>query len=241
MAIPRVYWPEELTCGQNVSLSTAVTHHLLTVLRLKDGETVLLFNGEAEYETVLSVTGKRAAQLRVIKQTDSQPESTLKLEFAACLYRGKQLDASIQKAVELGVHSIAPIISHKSDVIQKAADKRQASLQKVILAACEQSGRIKPPQLQTEISFDTWLQQASGKKAIACDFGQGTLDWSAHPLTEQWVSVLIGPAGGFTADESRALAAADTPNLSLGPRILRSDTATITALSLVQQRWGDLG
>jgi 16S rRNA (uracil1498-N3)-methyltransferase len=242
MAIPRVFWKTPLVVGQQVPLQNETAHHLLTVLRLKTGEDVYLFNGESEFLATLNITGKRSAELTVVNMTGAQRESALQLELATCLYRGKQFDAAIQKAVELGVQAITPVISHKSDVIQntKAIEKRTQHLQKIIVAACEQSGRIKVPHLRQEISLPTWVNQSIEGGAIACDFSAGTLDWLNKPTDAQAVSLLIGPMGGFTEDESQSLATANIPNLHLGPRTLRSDTATTVALGLIQHHWGDL-
>ena len=242
MATPRIYFPQDLTIEQTVTLPPDAAHHLLTVLRIKGGESVLLFNNEAEFLAAIEVTGKKSATLTIIEKTANQPESALPLNLSVCLYRGKQLDISIQKAVELGVHQITPIISHKSDVIQNktAAEKRQKHLQKIIIAACEQSGRIRPPKLNAEIHLQTWMEQAASNMAIACDFSKMTLDWKSRPDDGKTISLLICPAGGFTAEESHSFTAANIPNLNLGPRILRSDTATTIALGLLQHHWGDL-
>lgn len=243
MAIPRVFWHFPLIIEQRTPLGKEDYHHLLTVLRLKTGESVLLFDGNSEYLATLFVTGKKSAELFIEKATDNQPESPLILELAVCLYRGKQFDTSIQKAVELGVHAITPLISHKSDIAQnaKAAEKRAQHLKKIIIAACEQSGRIKPPVLNPEMTFNTWLALSKNNLTIACDFSPSTLSWESKPTEQQTVSVLIGPAGGFITEESSALKRAEVPNLNLGPRILRSDTATTVALGLIQSHWGDLG
>ena len=240
MAIPRLYWPSPLSLGERVALPSDAVHHLITVLRLKSGERVFLFNGEAEYLVTLTLTGKKSAELVIVSENHEQRESPLVLELATCLYRGKQFDASIQKAVELGIQAITPIISHKSDVVQKEAEKRREQLKKIVVAACEQSGRIALPIVNTEISLATWIEQAAHKTTIACDFSAATIDWTTVPTKNQCVSVLIGPAGGFTKDESLALKTAKIQNLYLGPRTLRSDTATTVALGLVQHHWGDL-
>lgn len=242
MATPRIYLPQTLSVGERITLPTETAHHLLTVLRVRTGESVLLFNSEAEYLATIEVSNKKTASLHILEQTANRPESDLALDLAVCLYRGKQLDTSIQKAVELGVHQITPIISHKSDIIQNktAAEKRQAQLQKIIIAACEQSGRIKPPQLADEIHLHDWIEKKNSQLAIACDFSETTLNWKEKPQAQQTVSLLIGPAGGFTIEESHALTHASIPNLNLGPRILRSDTATTIALGLLQHHWGDL-
>lgn len=241
MAIPRIYWPESLASNQLILLPTDMVHHLLTVLRLRDQEAVLVFNGKAEYQATIQMTGKRSAKMQIGAATKTRPESGLNLELVTCLYRSKQFDTAIQKAVELGVHRITPVISHKSDVIQKIADKRQQQLQKIIIAACEQSGRIKPPLLETEIPLTTWLEQTNDKMTIACNFGPSTLNWRLQPPPGKPIALLIGPAGGFTTSEIASLNAAHIPNLNLGPRILRSDTAVTVALALLQQHWGDLG
>jgi 16S rRNA (uracil1498-N3)-methyltransferase len=240
MATPRLYWPTPLSLEQHVALPSEVIHHLMTVLRLKSGEHVFLFNGEAEYLATLTVTGKKSALLVIVSKNDEERESSLLLELATCLYRGKQFDASIQKAVELGVHAITPIISHKSDVVQKENKRRKEQLEKIVVAACEQSGRIELPILNTEISLATWIEQTRNKTAIVCDFSPATIDWGSAPPKNQPVSVLIGPAGGFTQAESLTLKIARIQTLHLGPRTLRSDTATTVALGLVQHHWGDL-
>jgi 16S rRNA (uracil1498-N3)-methyltransferase len=242
MAIPRIYWPNALLPGESLSVPIEITHHLLHVLRLEDNEPVLLFNGDREYKATLSITGRRSAKFLVHECTNKDCESPLNLELAVSLYRGKQFDTAIQKAVELGVKAITPVVTHKSDVPQSRSmeEKRQIHLEKILIAASEQSGRIKPPSLNPEINFSDWTDQSTRQYAIACDFGETTLQWSHKPEKEERISILIGPAGGFTQEESVILKKRSIHNLALGPRILRSDTAVTVALGLLQQHWGDL-
>lgn len=241
MAIPRVYWPEPVESGDTLTLNTKQAHHLLTVLRVESGGSVIVFGHGRSHHATLAAHSKKNVELVLGSEIEAQTESTLNTELAVCVYRGKQWDYGIQKAVELGVTTIQPIISHKTDVPLNttAATKRAKHTEKIIIAACEQSGRNKLPILKEEQILSDYLSE-NKKHRIVCDFYKSTINWEMAPLKDQTVSILIGPAGGFTQAESDSITNNSVNNLNLGPRILRSDTACIAALTLIQAHWGDL-
>lgn len=243
MAIPRVYLEQPLQVNEIIAPDNATCHHLANVLRLKSGEELLLFNGDTyEYVAKWIATGKKKYEIHIVEQQTVARESNLELNLGLCLFRGKALNISIQKAVELGVHAITPLISAKCDLPQNnaARTKRQKDLRQTIISACEQCGRTKLPILHQETPFATWLEQQTKSTRIICDFGPNTIDWDKKPQPNSTVALTVGPAGGWSETESILAKENDWLNMSLGPRTLRSETATIAAITLLQYNWGDL-
>ena len=243
MRIPRIYTSAILNSGATIELDENAFNHSVRVLRLKQGNSLILFNGEGgEYEAELSDVQKKCASTNIGQFHDKECESPLPIILGQCISRGEKMDYTIQKAVELGVTEIAPLFSERCGVKldEKRMEKRLRHWHSVIISACEQSGRNRIPELSAPMTIEAWLQQhESSLKLVLDPTSQHALRTLKKP--PQDVSLLIGPEGGLTDDEIAFAIKQGFTGIKLGPRILRTETAGLTALSAIQQLWGDLG
>ncbi|HQX64341.1 MAG TPA: 16S rRNA (uracil(1498)-N(3))-methyltransferase, partial [Dokdonella sp.] len=214
------------------------------VLRLERGHPIVLFNGDGhEFRGEISQLGKRAVSVRVLEMLDSaNRESPLQLTLAQGVARGEKMDLIVQKATELGVSRIIPLITERTEVKLDAerAGRRLAHWQAVIAAACEQSGRVRLPTLAAPQRLATWasaLGEESGLR-LALD-PAGEVSPRALPAFASAVLV-VGPEGGLSDQDLNILDQADFRGLRLGPRILRTETAGLAAITALQAIHGDL-
>lgn len=243
MRIPRFYLPLPLQTGQTLELPAETFRHAIQVLRLNAGEALILFNGEGgEYLAQLENVSKRSATVLLASHTPSAPESPLHLTLVQAIIKPDKMDFALQKAVELGVTSIQPLITQRSVVRigKEQTDKKRSHWQGIVQAACEQSGRTRLPEVAAPQILDDWLATPfSGSRLILApgDFPR------IHALPTDLptpIAVLIGPEGGFSDEEVAQCLQAGVAAVSLGPRILRAETASTATLALLQQRYGDL-
>jgi 16S rRNA (uracil1498-N3)-methyltransferase len=247
MRIPRVYLSVPLSVGGHVVLDREQCHYLATVLRLKLGRPLIIFNGDgAEYTAELDTLQRHAGMLRVVEKHTQQRESPLAVTLAQGVSRGERMSYALQKAVELGVAQIQPIISEHCEVRldEERTDKRHHHWHGIVVSACEQSGRLRLPALARAQSLQTWLATLASPtpqtlRLVLDPRGQdslGLIAGSPHDLM-----VLVGPEGGLSTDEVKHAQTHGFVPVRLGPRTLRTETAAAAALSVVQLRWGDLG
>ena len=242
MRIPRFYCPELNAVDEVIKLPIDAHRHAVQVLRLKAGAPVRLFDGTGlEYEANLYEVSKRESTVKLSTAISNNNESTLSLTLIQGISRGERMDYTLQKAVELGVNRIVPVITQRCNVqlSGQRADKKLAHWQGVIISACEQSGRRKMPVLDRIISFDDMISEFnSGSRLIlepTAEMGFKHL----QPQTE--TSLLIGPEGGFSETEVQQAMNNGFQAIQFGPRILRTETAAVSALAVLQTLWGDLG
>ncbi len=242
MPAPRFYLDLPLALGARADLPEAVARHALGALRLKDGDAVTLFNGDgAEYHGVLAVRGKAAwAECRTREAPER--ESPLRVALAQGVSAGERMDYTVQKAVELGVAGITPVLMRRSVVRLDAqrAEKRRRHWQGVAAAACEQCGRNRVPEVAAAQPFIAWLGGLGGGPGLRLLLdpeGGRALAEFAPPAGP--VLLLAGPEGGFDPEEKRLARAAGFQPLRLGPRVLRTETAALAALAALQTLWGD--
>ncbi len=242
MRIPRLFIDMPLASGETVLLPRDKAHYISNVLRMRAADPIKLFNNLGyEYEARVVDITKKAAQIKVLKSIQIDNESPLKITLCLAIARGQHMDFSIQKAVELGVYNIVPVISEFSNV--KLEDSRvQNKLthwQNIIISAAEQCGRNRLTQLQKPLPFTEWLQlDTSMKRLILHPASQQSL--SDIGLQENELSLIIGPEGGFSDHELKSSEEKGCIPISMGPRILRTETAVVAAVSNAQQLWGDL-
>jgi 16S rRNA (uracil1498-N3)-methyltransferase len=247
----RVYLDAPLAAGQAVSLDRAQTNYLRNVLRLKDGDELLLFNGrDGEWQARLDVTGKRALTATVGERVREQPQP-LDLHFLFAPLKHARLDYLVQKAVEMGASRLQPVITRHTQVARVNLDRMRTN----VIEAAQQCGVLTLPDVAEPVAFKAMAGQAD-RLLVFCDEGADVKDPvaalaavrpSAHALLPAEaaraglpLAVLIGPEGGFSEEERAALL--KRPNvvrIALGPRILRADTAAVAALALVQAVLGD--
>lgn len=238
----RIYLPAHLSIDTTVLLPDTVFHRLFRVLRCRSEETFVAFNGDGyDYQGKLQQTGKKSAQFEVTKVEKNARESSLHTVLLQSLSKGERMDTAIQKAVELGVNEIYPVRSEYSNT--KLDDKRLAKKrqhwQSIIIAACEQSERATVPVLNPLQSLTQALDAVDcGCKIMLHPYPNDVPSLPLPKKTNQ-VALLIGPEGGFSVNEVQLAAAAGFQQLTLGSRILRTETATVSALSLAQYLWGD--
>jgi len=239
--IPRIYSPEPLAGKVQVALHEDAANHVARVLRLKPGAPLILFDGDGgEYDAQLLSVGKRDATVTVGAHRAREAESPLGLTLIQAVSRGDRMDYTLQKAVELGVTRIVPVFSARS-VVNLEGERRERRHEhwwKIIVGACEQCGRNRLPALAPLQELATVLESASdGLRLVLDPVGASAVE--ALPRTHA-VTLLVGPEGGLDETELKQARAAGFVGLRLGPRILRTETAAVVALSVLQTRWGDL-
>jgi len=249
MRIPRFYTDTPLTTDSTLELPADVFRHAIHVLRLKAGEQLILFNGTGgEYQATLTDVAKRKASAHIDFFANTQPESHLHLNLVQAIIKPDKMDFAVQKAVELGASSIQPLITQRSVVrINKGKfDKKVQHWQAVAIGACEQSGRTVIPAIAQPLTLNEWLIHASnstsGKNIILAPGDYPRISdvdaLKIQPCAQ--INLLIGPEGGFTDDEVQTCIQHNVHPVSLGTRILRAETASIAAMSLLQHTYGDL-
>ena len=245
MRIPRIYDPKLVPkLGSSLTLDDFGANHVAKVLRLKPGALISVFDGRgSEFEATLTAVGKKT-MVELTKELSRNVESPIVLELLQVISRGDRMDFTIQKAVELGISRIVPLTSERCGVKldPERALKKIESFQKIAIAACEQCGRNVVPQVAPLQSLDSFLTTQQGQSD---GFINLTLDPRAtSKLTDlppcSHYRILIGPEGGFSAQEVAATEQAGFIGVSLGPRILRTETAALVTLSILGAHFGDL-
>lgn len=238
--IPRIHTSNHLQPGAEFELEAQASTHLIRVLRMKEGDPVRVFNGDGrEYLAEISAAGKKSALLKVVSINSEQANVTFPMHLGQVISKGDRMDFTIQKATELGITDITPLWSERCDVKLKGdrLEKKLDHWQKVAISACEQCGRnivpvIHPPQQTHQWATDV----AADHKLILHTRDQKPLNELSTPES---IALLVGPEGGFSDDEVELCIQQGFSGLTLGPRILRTETAALAALSLFQYLWGD--
>lgn len=242
MRVSRLYAPIHLATGKIIKLDDDNGHYLRTVLRLKKDDEILLFNGTGgEYSCFVAEVSRKAVLIQINKWLDRSVESPLRVSLGLGIARGDRMDLSVQKAVELGVNHITPLLTERC-VVQFRGEKKPQRLQhwqKIIQHAAEQSGRAMLPELSEIEYLQDWVGKQNGLKVFLDPYAELTL----ADLTpeEMHVTLLTGPEGGFSSQERNIAEVAGFIPVRLGSRILRTETASIAALAAVQMLWGDFG
>ena len=239
MRIPRIYLTQSLQVHKAVKLDSRGAHYLFSVLRMKPGMSLIAFDGSGmEYHGTISELNKKSGLISVNESCRPDTESPLKTILGLGISRGERMDYAIQKSTEMGVQIIQPLFTEHCEVKldDKRADKRRAHWQQISISACEQSGRVMPPQICPPLSLNNWLEEVSCQYKFLLDQEQqGVIEDIKNP---QSVALLIGPEGGISDNEKALAISKGFYGLSLGPRTLRTETAPVAALSLFQFLWG---
>ena len=242
MGFSRFHYPGSLQQGDVVALPQQAAHHAARVLRLAAGDGVTLFNGQGgEFGATIVRVGKAEVSVAIGTHLDRECESPLGITLVQALSGGDKMDFTVQKAVELGVSMIQPVIGNRSVVrlAGERAEKRVQHWQGVVISACEQCGRNRVPAVGAILPLETWLWGAerSGLRLVFAPDATQTLH--ELPAPEAGVTVLAGPEGGFSEAEVAAAAACGFIPVRLGPRVLRTETAALAAIAAMQAVWGD--
>jgi 16S rRNA (uracil1498-N3)-methyltransferase len=244
MRIPRICIFDGLARGEEILLPPQAGEHLVRVLRLERGHPLLLFNGDGrDYRAEISQLAKRAVTALVLDDgVETHRESPLELTLAQGVARGEKMDLILQKATELGVRRIVPLITERTEVKLDAerSGRRLAHWQAVIAGACEQSGRSMLPSLEAPVRLAHWAATLGDSPGLRLALDpQGRM--APRDLADFSVATLVvGPEGGLSDHDLNLLDQADFQGLKLGPRILRTETAGLAALTALQAIHGDL-
>jgi 16S rRNA (uracil1498-N3)-methyltransferase len=241
VSVPRFHIPEAAP-GARLTLPEHSAHHAREVLRLRAGSPIRVFDGRgAEFDAVLDVVARQGVSARVVGPAEARPESPLRIALALSPLKGDRMELVVQKATELGVASIQPVITVRTDAAARPALKgsRQDRWDKVASGAAEQCGRAVVPEVAPTVLLDAFLAELPpGRRLLFLEVaGQPGLRTLA-PASE--VVALVGPAGGWDPREVERLEGAGFTAVGLGPRILRAETAAVAAVAAVQALWGDL-
>lgn len=253
MRVPRIYHPllqplpenseqPSLARGQVFALGDEAANHVGRVLRMNAGQSIQVFSGDGyDYDAEIVSASKKNVEVRVTDVQFNNSESPLKIHLGQGISRGDRMDFVLQKSVELGVHSITPLFTERCGVklSGERLEKKRQQWQKIVISACEQSGRAFVPQVLTPVGLPQWLAELPPALRLTLD-PQATKALREQQLINQHIQLLVGPEGGLTETEVAAAATADFQPVQLGPRILRTETAALTALSVVQYQFGDL-
>ena len=243
MANLRFFTDSPLVPNTEIQLSESAAAHATRALRLNVGDSATLFNGDGfDYECTLTSVKKNAVNATITGATKINNESPLSISLLQGISSGDRMDFTIQKAVELGVTKIQPINSQRSVVKLSAerAEKRIEHWQNVAISACEQSGRAYVPKVLPPLSLESWLSQnphADTTRILLNPVGAKRLVEMQKPASA--IELLIGAEGGLSNAEIDLATSQQFQSIVLGPRILRTETAALTAMSVMQSLWGD--
>jgi len=241
MRIPRVYVPLALSSGANISLPETQAHYLTRVLRMEAGRPLIIFNGQGgSFAAEIIQASKNSCVVSLGEFTAENNQSPLQCSLAIGISKGDRFDYVLQKACELGASEIYPLFTSRTEVRLDAArqNKKTEHWQQVLISSCEQNGRNLVPVLHAPLTLSECLPTVSSDlKLVLHHRANQALNSYAIP---QSVCLLIGPEGGLSEEEIHYTEQQGFNPLVLGPRILRTETAPLVALSLVQYQWGDL-
>jgi 16S rRNA (uracil1498-N3)-methyltransferase len=243
MRISRLFVEQDLVEGAAVTLEADAAHYLRNVLRLKKGFQLTVFNGQGgEYVATVQEVHRKAVVLELGAWRNVELESPLQIELGLSVSRGERMDVAIQKATELGVAVITPVITQHCVVklTEERRLQRHQHWQNIVYRACEQCGRNKPPILNVTMDLAQWLNTELAASRIIFEPGKAdTL--RDYPKPNDAVAVLIGPEGGFSEQEVLDAQEVNFSALGFGPRVVRNETAAIASIAAMQVLWGDMG
>lgn len=241
MRIPRIYTKALDRELDNLWLDADTSHYLGRVLRMKPDQQVFLFDGQG-FEVrakIIQFEGKQKTLVQVLDVIESKNESPVKIHLGQSISKGDRMEFTIQKSVELGVAEITPLwaerceVKLKGDRLQKKIDHWQS----IAVSACEQSGRSVVPIINTPCTVKEWVDTRTEQAKITLHHRASTRLTAINPPNS--AALLIGPEGGLNEEEITMSEAAGFESIAMGPRVLRTETASLAALALMQYQWGD--
>ncbi|QIL85170.1 16S rRNA (uracil(1498)-N(3))-methyltransferase [Vibrio sp. HDW18] len=243
MRTPRIYHPQPIHQLGTLALSEDAAGHIGRVLRMQVEQEVLLFDGYgAEFPAVISEVSKKQVLVEITERVENNIESPLDLHLGQVMSRGDKMEFTIQKSVELGVTTITPLLSERCGVKldEKRFEKKLQQWQKIAISACEQCGRNTVPEIRPIMALETWCAEPTTALKLnlhpRAKYSINTLPTPVHQ-----VRLLIGPEGGLSSEEIEMTRRYQFEETLLGPRVLRTETAALTAITALQVRFGDLG
>jgi len=241
MRIPRIYTGLALQADHNFDLEPGPSQHIARALRLRAGDALVLFDGRGgEYPSTISALDKKKVTVTCASRRDCETESRLAIHLGIAVSRGERMDWVVQKATELGVASITPLFTERTEIKLSGdrADKKLGHWRQVSISACEQCGRNTLPQIHPLTHLDPWLASTEADCKLVLHHRANSQ--AVDKQTPDSVALLIGPEGGLSEAEIEAAEKSGYRSLRLGPRVLRTETAPLAAIAILQARWGDM-
>lgn len=242
MRISRVYLDRRLKTGHSIALPRDRSHYVINVLRIKKGDAIKLFNNTGyDFDARLVDITKKSARFKILGSSKNDLEPDLKITLALALSRGAQMDYALRKAVELGVDEIVPLITEFTAVRLEPSrlSNKLSHWKKIIISAAEQCGRSKLANLSAPVDFKVWIKKDLVTTRLIMR-PQGDTPMQSIEINDNKICLIIGPEGGFSQAEIKFAERNNFRSVSLGPRVLRVETAVVSSLSLIQYCWGDL-
>lgn len=237
----RIHTTQRLHSDAVVVLDAGPSHHLAKVLRLSVGDAVTLFDGHGgEYPGEITAIGKKQVSVLTGAHLPRDNESPLDIHLGVAISRGERMDWIVQKSTELGVSALTPLSTEHTGVrlAGERAHNKILHWQQVAISACEQCDRNRPPEIHPLQPLEQWLATTHAARKFVLHHRAGAIDVTGEAPAS--VALLIGPEGGLSAGEIAQAEAAGYSALRLGPRVLRTETAPLAAIALLQGWWGDL-
>jgi 16S rRNA (uracil1498-N3)-methyltransferase len=242
MRIPRIYQNSPLRVGDTIPLTDDAANHVGRVLRMTPEQQVMLFNGQGgHYLATIVESSKKNVLVSIQSFDDHSSESPLDIHLGQVISRGDKMEFTIQKSVELGVTVITPLLSSRCGVRLQGdrLDKKLDQWQKIAISACEQCGRTLIPQIRPVMELDQWLTEPTDALKLTLH-PRASYSVSTLPFPQHGIRLVIGPEGGLSDEEIELTKTHQFNELLLGPRVLRTETAALTAITALQCRFGDL-
>ena len=241
MRIPRIHTGQALACGDCVELEPGASQHIARALRLSAGDALVLFNGDGlEYPSQLEIVERKRVSARVGEHRSGVAESPLTIHLGIAISRGERMDLVIQKATELGVSRITPLFTERTEVRLEGdrAGKKLRHWRQITISACEQCGRNQLPDIDSPSALQDWLGGTHAERKYVLHHRADDAPSTAEKPVS--VAMLVGPEGGLSSAEIAAAEQSGYQPLALGPRVLRTETAPLAAIAILQARWGDM-
>lgn len=242
MRLTRIHLPASLIIGSEILLPASACTHLLRVLRLREGAELVVFDGAGnEHSAELCRIVGHHVHVRIGTKINRASESPLHITLVQGISRGERMDWTLQKATELGISAIVPVLTTRSVVKldDKQSAKKHDHWQSIVISACEQSGRSVVPKVHTPMSLNEYLSNKNNDHDRLLLEPNATTTLAGLAQASTHIDLLIGPEGGLDDSEIKQAKQANFKSVSLGPRVLRTETAAVVALSVLQAGWGD--
>lgn len=238
----RIYQAGSYKKDDLLELSPEASHHVALVLRMQPGQKLTLFCGDnREFEALIHAVKKKQVWVQIAEVKEKSRESPLKIHLAQAISKGERMEWVMQKSVELGVSSIRPLITERC-VVKLDKDrweKKWHQWQSIVMSACEQCGRNEIPLVHPPMVLQDYLAHVNSPLRLILD-PESSITWRHYDLNHSDIDLLIGPEGGLSSDEIQQAHQHNFSSLTLGPRVLRTETAALAALSILQALGGDL-
>ena len=241
MRIPRIFTPQTLTKQSTIELDDAAANHVSRVLRMGPGRKLFLFNGQEQchFEAEIVSAQRKNVSINILERISTALESPLHIHLGQAISKGDRMEFAIQKSVELGVNEITPLWTKNVDVKLNAErlEKKLHQWQQIAIAACEQSGRDIVPTIHAPQELSSWLGEVKAQEKWVLD--PRGLKQESNQSGVSKACLLVGPEGGLSEEEVKLACDYKFSAKLIGPRVLRTETAALTAISLLQSQWGD--